>query len=169
MAHIIETPRLLLREFETSDAEAMFRLNENWDVIQYTGDQPFKSVSDATNFLTSYSDYKRNGFGRWPVIVKETNKFVGWCGLKRHDDGMVDIGFRFFKKDWGKGYATESAIASIDYGFNTLGLSEIVGRAARKNAASIRVLEKLGMEYWKDAGCEGIADSVWYRVTTANK
>ena len=165
MSIILQTPRLLLREFELTDAEAMFKLNEHWDVIRYTGDPPFNSVEDATNFLSSYSDYERNGFGRWPVIVKESNEFVGWCGLKRHDDGMVDIGFRFFKKDWGKGYATESAVACIEYGFDTLKIPEIVGRVARKNVASIRVLKKLGMTYWKDAGCEGIDDSVWYRVT----
>lgn len=169
MSQILETPRLLLREFEISDAEAMFQLNADEEVIRYTGDPPFTSIEDATQFLQSYSDYKRNGFGRWPVIVKDSNEFVGWCGLKRHDDGMVDIGFRFYKKDWGKGYATESAVATIKYGFETLGLTEIVGRAARKNEASLRVLEKLRMTYWKDAGCEGIADSVWYRIVTPHK
>lgn len=162
MNTIIETPRLFLREFQPSDADAMFQLNEDWEVIQYTGDPPFNSVADARNFIESYSDYKKNGFGRWAVIVKESDEFVGWCGLKKHDDGMIDIGFRFFKKDWGKGYATESAMACLEYGFNRLGLNDIVGRAARNNVASIRVLEKLGMNYWKDAGCEGIDDSVWY-------
>ena len=165
MKKIRETDRLLLREFTPSDAAAMFHLNEDWDVIKHTGDPPFSSEDEALAFLQNYDDYKRNNMGRWAVIVKETNQFIGWCGLKRHDDGMVDIGFRFFKKEWGKGFATEAASACLDYGFKALNIPEIIGRAARENHASIKVLEKLGMTYWKDDSCKGITDSVYFKIT----
>ena len=56
--------------------------------------------------------------------------------MKKHDDGMIDLGFRFFKSEWNKGYASESAMASLDYGFNHLGLEEITGRASKENKAS---------------------------------
>lgn len=162
---LIQTDRLLLREFELTDAQMMYELNRDPEVIRYTGDPPFSSVEDASQFLSNYNDYKENGFGRWAALRRKDEAFIGWCGLKKHKDGMVDIGFRFFRKEWGKGYATESAIATLNYGLDTLGIPEIVGRAARENEASIRVLEKLGMQYWKDAPCDGINDAVYYRTS----
>ncbi len=160
----METNRLLLREFQLSDANDMFHLNEDWDVIKYTGDPPFASKEDALEFLKNYDDYRKNGMGRWAVITKDTNNFIGWCGLKRHDDGMIDIGFRFFKKDWGHGYATEAAKATLQYGFETLKIIQIIGRATKANVASVRVLEKLGMTYWKDDVCKGLDDAVYYEI-----
>jgi len=164
MNKILETQRLILREFELSDAEAIFRLNEDINVIRYTGDPPFTSIAAAENFLRNYSDYDRNGYGRWAVIRKEDNAFVGRCGLKLNEQNHVDIGFRYFKKEWGKGYATEAALATLEFGFRALGIQEIIGRAARENVASLKVLQKLGMTFWKDDACQGIVDSVYYRI-----
>lgn len=164
MNFILESERLLLREFDISDAEKMFQLNSDPDVIRYTGDSPFESIDRAALFLANYSDYKRNGFGRLVCIEKSSNEFIGWCGLKKHADGKVDIGYRFFKKDWGKGFATESARASLAYGFNTLNLTEIIGRSDKVNIASIKVLEKLGMQFWKTEAVHGIEDALIYRI-----
>ncbi len=164
MATILETDRLRLREFELNDAEDMWKLNEDEEVIRYTGDPPFESVDSAREFLENYPDYRHNGYGRWAVLKKGSGEFIGWCGLKLNEEGYIDIGFRFFKKEWGKGYATEAAQACLDYGFNKLGMKEIIGRAARKNIASLKVLEKLGMEFWKEDGCKGIEDSLYYKV-----
>lgn len=164
MKHILETDRLVLREFSLSDAEGMYALNLDPDVIRYTGDPAFKSIADARVFLGNYSDYKRNGYGRWSVILKESGEFVGWCGLKYHEDDFVDIGFRFFKDQWGKGYATEAALATLNYGFQTLKLNEIIGRTASENTASIKVLEKLNMQFWKRGSCHGIENTLYYRI-----
>ncbi len=164
MKTIIETSRLILREFLLEDAQNMFALNQDFDVIKYTGDGAFESVDSAREFLSKYNHYQQHGFGRWPVITKQDNRFIGWCGLKKNEEDFVDIGFRFFKKDWNKGYATESAKACLDYGFSILKLEEIIGRAAKANVASIRVLEKLGMQYWKDDACNGISDAVYYKI-----
>lgn len=166
MECIIETSRLGLREFRLDDAEPAYLLNLDPEVLKFTGDAPFSSIQDSRTFLENYSDYKRNGFGRWAVVLKDTEEFIGWCGLKRHEEGFVDIGFRFFKNEWGKGFATESAAACLKYGFEELGLSEIIGRAAAENKGSIRVLEKLGLSYWKKEPCKGISDSLIYRITT---
>ena len=165
MEYIIETSRLGLREFKLDDAEQAYLLNLDPEVLKYTGDVPFTSVKDSRTFLANYSDYKRNGFGRWAVVLKGTQEFIGWCGLKHHEEGFVDIGFRFFKREWNKGYATESAEACINYGFEELGLSEIIGRAAAENYGSIRVLEKLGLSFWKKEPCKGISDSLIYRIS----
>lgn len=108
---------------------------------------------------------KKNGFGRWAVITKTSNSFIGWCGLKLNEQNLIDLGFRFFKREWNKGYATEAAHACLEYGFEELNLKEIIGRVARQNKASIKVLEKLSMNYWKNGNCKGIEDSLYYRVT----
>ena len=150
------------------DADAMYLLNADPEVVKYTGDPPFESPEVAKEFLASYSDYQQHGFGRWAVIDKETDQFIGWCGLKKHEDGMVDVGFRFYQEQWGKGYATESAKEVLQYGFTALQLDEIVGRAAQENIASIRVLEKLGFSYWKKAPCHGIPDAHYYKLTRPN-
>lgn len=164
MKKILETERLLLREFELSDAQAMYDLNSDPEVVRWTGDPPFDSVSQAREFLQNYKDYETNGYGRWPVIDKEKNEFVGWCGLKLNEQNLVDLGYRFFRKDWGKGYATESARACLGYGFLALGMDEIIGRVARQNPASGRVLEKIGMRFWKEDACKGIVDSLYYKI-----
>ena len=161
----METPRLILREFDVSDADKMYLLNLDPEVIRFTGDKPFASVKSARDFLAGYQDYRKNGFGRWAVILKKGNGFIGWCGLKRNEEGFVDLGFRFFKSVWNRGFATESAEACIEYGFSRLSLSEIIGRVARDNRASVRVLEKLNMTFWKTGACEGIPDALYYRIT----
>ena len=79
---ILETERLYLREMETDDAENAYRLNLDWENIKYTGDKPFESIQEAKEFLLNYSHYKNYGFGRWAVIEKYSNEFLGWCGLK---------------------------------------------------------------------------------------
>lgn len=164
MKTILETDRLLLREFDISDAENFYQLNLNPNVIKYTGNSAFKGINEAKEFIENYSDYKRNGYGRWAVINKSTNQFLGWCGLK-YDDKLdeTDIGFRFFEHYWNLGFATESAKACIDYGFNELHLKMIVGRAMKENLASIKVLEKIGLHYDRDFDFDG-KNGVIYKI-----
>lgn len=145
MKTILQTPRLILREFHLEDAENFYELNRNPNVIKFTGDSSFQSISEAEEFLRNYDDYKRNGYGRWAVIEKDLGEFLGWCGLK-FDGKETDIGFRFFEKHWNKGFATESAKACLEYGFNKLNLNEIVGRAMKENIGSHKVLEKIGLK-----------------------
>lgn len=150
----IETERLTLIEFSPTMAQTFFDLNNDPEVVKYTGDPPFESVESAAQFLANYSEYEKSGFGRWAVISKSTNEMMGWCGLKRHENGEVDLGFRFFRKDWNQGYATEASIACISYAFHTLKLPYLIGRVMHENLASRRVLQKLGMQYWKEITCE---------------
>jgi ribosomal-protein-alanine N-acetyltransferase len=165
MEYLIETPRLLLREILISDAEDMYILNSDLDVVRYTGDVPFSSIEETKEFISNYNHYHKYGYGRWAVILKETKEILGWCGLKNHDDEFIDLGYRFHQKHWGKGYATESAKACIEYGFNTLQMTEIIGRAMPENPASIAVLEKVGMKYWKEDECEGLHAAKYFRIS----
>lgn len=164
MDFILETERLLLREFSIQDAESFYQLNLNPEVIKYTGDPPFESIQDAKTFLEHYDAYSKTGYGRWAVIHKETNTFLGWCGLKYHKEGYVDLGFRFFQNQWGKGYATESAKACIEYATSSLKMNELIGRVMPENKASIRVLEKLGFTFYKTGECNGISQALYYKL-----
>ncbi len=148
MKKIIETNRLYLRELSIRDAENFYFLNLDEEVIRYTGDKPFETIEDAKLFLENYNPYIEYGYGRWAVIDKSNEEFLGWCGLKFSSELQeTDIGFRFYKKHWNNGFATESAKACLDYGFEKLKLQRIVGRAMEANIASIKVLEKIEMKY----------------------
>lgn len=134
-----------------ADAGHLFNLNNDPEVLKYTGDLPFADHADAAKFLEQYQDYHLYGMGRWAVILKSTQEFTGWCGLKYRPDlgtvGEVDLGYRFFRKYWGQGIASEAATACIEYGFQVLNLKRIIGRVMEANVGSINVLEKCGMHF----------------------
>lgn len=165
MKKILETDRLILREFIPQDAEELYNLNKDPEVIRYTGDKPFKDKQEANDFLKSYKDYTVHGFGRWAVIHKDSVEFLGWCGLKINEEGHIDLGFRFFRREWNKGYATEAAKACLTYGFETIHMETIIGRAAKNNTASLRVLEKIGMKFWQEGTCHGITNAQYFFIT----
>lgn len=161
---IAETDRLYLREMTPADAESAYELNLDPEVIQYTGDVAFKSVEDARIFLSNYNHYKKYGFGRWAVIQKSNNEFLGWCGLKYHEDTKeFDLGYRFFKKNWGKGFATEASLACLELGFTNFKMPEIYAEAMKTNPASINVMKKIGMHFVKESICAEEA-AVFYKI-----
>ena len=146
MRRILETERLLLRELTVGDAADFFELNNDEAVIRYTGDAAFADVGAARAFLEGYRPYAETGYGRWAVERKADGVFLGWCGLKRHEDGETDLGFRLFRRWWGNGYATEAALACLHVAFVRFELASVIGRTLQANAASVRVLEKIGMK-----------------------
>lgn len=144
--YLFETERLKLRQFDASDAQWFFQLNNDPEVIKYTGDPPFESIHAAEAFLRKYDQYEKHGYGRWAVVEKGSGEVLGWCGLRYVASmGETDLGFRFFRKHWGRGFATEAALACLKHGFEQLNLQKIIGRSMVFNSASIRVLEKIGM------------------------
>lgn len=147
----IHTSRLLLRKMQPGDAQDMFDLNNDPVVVQYTGDGPFASVEAAREFIASYDDYDKRGYGRLNCYLKESGAYIGWCGLKYYpDEDETDLGYRLKQTFWSQGYATEAGEACLQYGFETIGLPFIVGRVMKENTASIAVLKKLGMSFWKE-------------------
>ena len=160
----LETTRLYLRPFREEDAEGFFQLNADPEVIRHTGDAAFRSVEEARTFIRAYDHYQKYGYGRWSIVLKETDVFIGFCGLKFHPDQQwTDIGFRLARQYWGQGLATEAAKRCLDYGFGQLGIERIVGRARQANTASIRVLEKLGMLRKGSFDFEG-HPGYWYEI-----
>jgi [ribosomal protein S5]-alanine N-acetyltransferase len=140
---ILETGRLLLRAFDESDAEAFYVLGSDPEIVRYTGDPGggLKSVEHALEILRSHplADYAKHGHGRWACVWKETGAVIGF--------GEVDVGYRFLPAYWALGLATEAGRATLDYGFAQLGLARIIGLVDPANAASVRVLEKLGLRF----------------------
>lgn len=146
---IFETERLLLRTFTSDDAQLIYELNQDPEVIKFTLD-PIRDFDHAAQILetTILPQYALYNHGRWAVHTKHDINFIGWCGLKaRPERNEIDLGYRFIKTSWGNGYATEAAFASLDYGFKTIMLPRIIGRAMPQNTGSLRVLEKCGMKY----------------------
>ena len=154
---IIETSRLLLRTFTEDDAALIYELNLDPDVIRYTHD-PIRDRAHASEILERViiPQYALYDHGRWAVHKRSNLEFLGWCGLKyRAELNEIDLGYRFKKEGWGKGYATEAAWASIQYGFEKIGLQRIVARAEIDNIGSWKVLEKCGMTYIGDEEVDG--------------
>jgi len=151
---ILKTERLYLHEMTAAEAKDAFELNNDPEVIKFTGDPPFESIAAAQEFLINYTDYQKNGIGRWAVRLLENDTFLGWCGLKLHNNGEVDLGFRFHKRYWNQGFATEASFACLDFAFNQKQLKYVIGRVMHENIASQKVLEKVGMKYWKDVTCD---------------
>ena len=125
-------------------------LHSNPEVMQFIR-EPEKDLDESRYTLEEkIIRYMENnpGFGNWAVHLKGNEAFIGWVLLKHlEDSGMIEIGYRFHKKFWGKGYATEISAAVRDYGFNTLGLDKIVGVTHLKNEGSKNVLQKIGLHY----------------------
>ncbi|HEX5002682.1 MAG TPA: GNAT family N-acetyltransferase [Bacteroidia bacterium] len=144
---VLETSRCYMREFHPADAVSIVALNQHPDIFRFTTDPPFKSVDEARAFLESYPAYRTNGFGRWAVLLKSDNSFVGWSGLKYlQSENEVDVGYRLLPEFWGMGIGPETGAACIRYGFE-LGIKRIVARVHKENYRSQRVSEKLGMRY----------------------
>jgi RimJ/RimL family protein N-acetyltransferase len=157
---IFETDRLLLREYVEEDAEAFFKLNSDPEVLRFVPDKALLNVEQARQLLIDHpiADYRKHGFGRGPLIIKSTGESasaalrrdeqIGFAGLKYLEElGEVDVAYRLLPTHWGKGLATEAALASVRYGFANLDLKRIIGLTMPQNIASARVLEKTGLRY----------------------
>jgi len=168
MAILIETPRLLMKEMVEEDTLNLFHLNSDPEVIRYTGDKPFNNKTEAREFILRYqSIYQKYRCGRLSTFIKETGEYIGWCGLKYlADKDEIDLGYRFIKQYWGKGYATESAAACLKDGFKRLKLDKINAIAAKDNTASINVFKKLSLNYIEDEPCD---DELCVRYTITKK
>jgi RimJ/RimL family protein N-acetyltransferase len=163
---ILTTPRFYLRQFRLDDAPLLRELNGDPEVVKYVHEPVMDTVGKAVQVLTDIilPQYHLYNMGRWAVHLKENNEFVGWCGLKTIGN-IIDLGYRFHRHNWGKGYATEAATHVVDYGFKVLQISLITAHAHIENLASQHVLKKTGMQFIK----EEIADNCPVKTYTISK
>ncbi len=143
---VLRTRRFGLRPHRLEDVPFMVSLNSDPEVVRYTGDVPFERDEQAEQVIRSLMrQYEERKMGRFVVVDLETGERVGWCGLRWFpEERFVDLGYRLFRAHWGRGIATETGQACLDYGFGALGLERIVAYADADNVASVRVLGKLG-------------------------
>ena len=151
---VIETNRLILRPLELSDAEEMFAMDKNPEVHKYLWQTPAQHIDEVIKVIDYVrSQYEKNNIGRFATIVKETNEFIGWTGIKFVDDhvengntNFYDYGYRLNENFWNKGYATEASKAWLDYGFNQMKIDKMNAYTHSENGASNHILEKVGMK-----------------------
>lgn len=150
MSVILETPRLILRQFTQADATLILQLNSVPDIVKYVHEPILKTESGAKHILENIilPQYENNPV-RWAIHTKAGNEFIGWCGLKHlPESDDIDLGYRLRKACWGKGYATEAARYTLFYGFNTIDLYCITGSTYRKHC----LLKSAGK--YRDAVCK---------------
>ncbi|MDR2223700.1 MAG: GNAT family N-acetyltransferase [Flavobacteriaceae bacterium] len=153
MKEIIETDRVIIRPIEEGDVEGMYILDSDSRVQEFLGKKTVQSKEEVLSVIRfirqQYEDY---GIGRWAVIEKETNSFIGWTGFKYINNGTngveeyLDLGYRFIYDAWGKGYATETAKACLAYADKYLTDLPIHAISEVGNDGSKHVLEKVGFE-----------------------
>jgi ribosomal-protein-alanine N-acetyltransferase len=146
---LIRTPRLLLRDWCDADLEPFAALNAHAEVMRYFPAPLSRAESDALAARIR-AELAERGFGMWAVESPGEAPFLGFVGLaapafRAPFTPCIEIGWRLAWRFWGKGYGSEAARGVLDHGFGELGLSEVVSFTTATNAASRRVMEKLGM------------------------
>jgi RimJ/RimL family protein N-acetyltransferase len=144
----LRTERLLLRRWQESDLAPWAAMNADPEVREHLGDLLTREQADAS--VARYeAAFEAHGFGWFAVEVPATGEFIGFAGLDRIDEGLpftgVEIGWRLARSAWGKGYATEAARAVLAFGFETLGLPEILALTTVGNVRSQAVMRRIGM------------------------
>lgn len=165
----IETERLLLRAWRGDDLNVYARIAADAAVMRYmVPSRPLTRAEAAYDLHRLEEHWLEHGFGHWAVEERATGRLVGRTGIKRHADWPLDpenteCGWLFARDAWGQGYATEGARAAVGFAIEELGRPEVISIAHPGNAASRRVMEKVGLTYagrrhWPERGL----DVVWY-------
>jgi RimJ/RimL family protein N-acetyltransferase len=178
MQILLETERLILRQFTEDDVENLVEVDSDPEVMRYLNGgapTPREAVEQSIlpRLLSYYERYE--GFGVWAAIEKSSGAFIGWFSFRPHDESHpdeVELGYRLRRVAWGQGYATEGARALIRKGFSELGVQHVTANTYEHNSASRRVMEKVGMtlvrryrptleELTGETSNHFSADSVW--------
>jgi ribosomal-protein-alanine N-acetyltransferase len=165
----IETARLMMRPVAADDVDDLHRLWTDPDVRKFLWDDRIIPRETAIGVIeSSVESFKTNGFGFWNLYFKDDPKLVGFCGLRHFDDPRtesreVEILYGVVEELWGQGLATESAKAVLRFGFEQCQLERIYAGADPPNAASFRVMEKLGMKFARRATINSV-EAIYYVV-----
>lgn len=153
----LETDRLFFRMFTSNDLNALDAIFSNPNVMKYLGLQgePMSRTETETALLSMIKHWERHGYGRWAVISKKDQKLIGCAGLRSYE-GIAELVFLIDEPYWGKGLATETAFACLNYGFETHNFEKIIAFARPRNIASRKVIEKVGMRFVKEEVVFGV-------------
>ena len=189
---ILETPRVTLRQFEADDLDAIAAIKSDPEVMRYIGTgepatrEQVKAMLDRWISNATYAwDEKtlqlvpqlyraverKAQFSTWAMILKSTGELAGRCGLAAWNlDGAleVEVGYVLARQFWGKGLATEAALASRDYGFDRLGFDRLIALIQPGNVGSQNVARKLGMRAERNFNLRG-TDCIIFSMTRADR
>ncbi len=142
------TPRLVLRDLVLADAESIFALNSDPEVLRHVHDAPFKDLSAAQAWIANILSELPRGIGRWAITTHD-GTWIGRCSLRRQENEEVLMGYRLLRAYWGRGYASEAVAALLAHAFGQHDLPYVLSKIARDNTGSRRVAEKNGGYLWK--------------------
>lgn len=167
--YIIETEQLALRELTMNDLQPWYQILSDRETMQYYS-CAFDMDKTKRWIDWNLDNYRRYGFGLWAVILKETNKFIGDCGITMqniHGDGNLypEIGYHIDKRFWRKGYASQAAKACLKYAFENLDFDEIFSYQKWTNISSRKVAEKIGMSLREEYADEKNTKTSVYSIT----
>lgn len=166
----ILTARLTLRPFSLEDVDVLHALWTDPDVRRYLWDDvviPRERVEEMVRGIIA--GFERNGRGMWLIYEKNAESPCGFCGfLPRKEPDRAEMIYGLAPGAWGRGYATESGRAVMEYGFGTLNLPKIGASADVPNIASVHVLERLGMRFVRREVVHGV-DLLFYEIENARR
>lgn len=165
----IETARLQLRALKPDDLDDLCLIFGDSEVMRWiSGGKPRPREETEKGLLRTLDGWKKRGFGLWAMTEKEREKVIGYCGLMPLDDTTeIEVAYGLAKSEWGRGFASEAAHASLRFGFEELKLERIVAVVNPENIPSQRVLEKLGMTHTKN-GHYYDTDLMYYEISGIN-
>lgn len=174
----LETERLILRRFTPADADLIVELDSDPEVMRYLSGGPATPREKIEQeVLPAWLRYYERGdrYGYWAAIEKASGDFIGWFHFRPHPgdpDDQPELGYRFRRVAWGKGYGTEGSRALIRKGFTELGARRIIASTYQDNIGSRRVMEKCGLTFVRTFKYQGDdsadiweGDDVEYAIT----
>jgi ribosomal-protein-alanine N-acetyltransferase len=161
---VIRTSRLLLRPCATGDLDSLHGLWTNPEVRRHLWDDVVITRERAAEVLAASTEsFAKHNFGFWAVTRPDASQLIGFCGF-RMAEGSPELLFGIAPEYWGRGLATEAALAVLRYGFDQLQFPHVIAGADEPNAASHRVLLKLGFKLERHVERDGRPE-LWYRLS----
>lgn len=162
----IRTPRLTLRPLIPIDAEILYNIYQVEGVLNYFPNPKPPPLENVHRFIHSQeSHWEHYNYGNWGILPDKEQSIIGWAGLQfLTETKEIEVGYLLNCSFWGHGYATESALASLAYGFNQIKIDQIIALVHPENKASRRVIEKCGMSWVDLTNYFGI-NLMRYRIT----
>jgi [ribosomal protein S5]-alanine N-acetyltransferase len=163
VGEILETARLILREFVPEDAEALAQVLADPETMRYYP-APLNRIQVAEWIERNRRRYQEDGVGLWAMVLKSTSEMIGDCGILRQQvdgESLYEIGYHLRRDLWGQGLATEAAIACREWGFAHLPVDRLISLIRPENLPSRRVAERNGMTVWKEVQWRGLQHYVY--------
>ncbi len=155
---ITQTERLIIREFQVFDIEALAQTLAKPEVMQFSPTGVLSTKQTTVKIQSFLDSYQKYGYGKWAVIHRQSGRLIGYCGIAVEEiEGKLEneLGYRIDSEFWGQGLATEAANACLEYAFTKFNFDYVLGIVEPENRASVKVLEKIGMEFVKESTWRG--------------